>query len=698
MKILIVKGVIMDIVVKRNKNLKKIALYIRKARYDKSALAFILMFAFSFIYSFVWSKLTLDRFFSLNQPVADLGSAMELVWITTHNTFSVYQAFQNILYSSGPYYIFWASYFKNPEIFLLIFQSTFLGFSAIPIYLISRLEIGTKTESILIGCAYLFYFPLSGINWFAFHFQAMFIPLFLTGYYFYKRDKTKLSIFLFILAGFVKFPFFILILLFSFIESVRYMHKLKEDERVDYFARKLWSLIFLSIISTVFLLLGYFIIIHNNTTVQTYLHIPNGTSLIYLQSSYSKFVTILLVFSPFFFLPFLSKKWLLLYFPFIFLVIYSNNSSYVFPVLFQSQYTSVIIPFLFLGLIDVLRNFPHTNTNDKQFSISNKKIVNHQEIIISRKKLVFAIFALTLIFAIFYQPYGPLNPYNPDNFNLVGQTQYNVTRYNYFEDEINLIPISCPYVLMQNNMPELLPRELSYNFTILNVGLTPFAPNLSIGEVINNSFPREIVGNKWIDVKIVYAMGDAFTPNYFFAGYPGSPSMYCFLKVLYNSSLYGIYAQEGSVILLKRGYTGYPVLYSPFNIYYSMNSLCNLVSNYTENNNTLTYSNISYHSLFRTSDVFYPPGRYNLTISLKSSSYSNENNLSLGIVRQGQSGNWRAFNITSRDFSKKNGVNKITFQFTINDFYKFLYFELYLNKWVGEVTVLSLGLNEINPI
>lgn len=664
---------------------------------NKSYLGLILMIIFSLLYSIVWSRFTLDRYFSLNQPVADLGNAMELIWVTTHNTFSGAEILQNILYSCGPYYLFWVQYFKNAEILLLVFQSIFLGFSAIPIYLVSRIELGNRLESILIGCSFLLYFPLSGINWFAFHFQAMFIPLFLTGYYFYKRGNVKLSILFLVMAGSVKFPFYIFILIFALIETVTLVYKWKNKQEIISFKQKLSYLIFLSTESIFFLLLGYFMIINHNTTTQIYLHTSSSSYLVYLQSSYSKFITLVLIFSPLLFLPFMSKKWLLLYFPFIFLIIYSTNSGYFFPSLFHSQYTSFIIPFLFLGLIDSLHNFPSSKTINQDSSTIPKRSVNLNEILITRRKLILTVFVLILIFAIFYQPYGPLNTFSPDNFNLVDQTQYNMTQYNYFEETVSLIPINS-YVLMQNNMPELLPRQLSYNMTILNVGLTPFAPNLSIREVVNNSFPRLILGNKWINVKIDYAIGDAYTSNYFFASYPGSPSMYNFLQVLYNSSLYGIYAQEGSVILLKRGYTGSPMLYSPLCVNYSASQLCNLISNSTYRNDTINYSNISYRSLFRSNEVFYPPGIYSVTVYLKSSSNSNSDNMSLGVVKQGQSGNWKTFNITSKNFTHKNAINRISFQFTLDNFYKFLYFELYVNKWLGTITVMSLHIDEIKPL
>ena len=111
----------------------------------------IFIIIISFIYTLVWSIITVDKYFALNQPVADLGDAMQTIWSTTHNSFNSTQLLINFFQSGGPYYLFWSSNFKGLGIFLLIFQSFFLGFSAVPLYLISKKELGSSTQATFIS-------------------------------------------------------------------------------------------------------------------------------------------------------------------------------------------------------------------------------------------------------------------------------------------------------------------------------------------------------------------------------------------------------------------------------------------------------------------------------------------------------------------------------------------------------------------
>lgn len=652
----------------------------------------------SIIYSSFWSLITVDKYFALNQPVADLGDAMESIWLTVHNSFNLTQVFSNFMGSAGPYYLFWLSNYKSMGIFLLIFQSSFLGFSAVPLFLIARKELRNELHAVIISIIFLIYFPLSGINWFTFHFQAMFIPLFFSGFYFYIRKMNKVSFLILLMAGMVKFPFIIFITIFALIEILLKYKDNRHKCTLKIFIRIEKYLIILFILSILILIFGYLLIIKNNLTVATYVHSSTIGLNIYFSTAYNKFVTILFIFSPFAFLPLLSKKWLPSYLPFIALLLYSNSNIFIFPVIFQVQYMSMIIPFIFLGLIDSLKRFPNSHFN-KGKDIKNFKAIKSSETnIFQRGKVTVAIFISVLLFSVFFQPYSPLNSYTPDNFSFSEQTTYNMTQYNYLMEEANLIPITNPYVLMQNNMPQLLPRFLDYNNTALTVGLTAFSPNISFNEVFANSFPRNIIGDKWTNVKIDYALGDGYTPNYFLAHYPGSPSTLTFLNVLYGSGIYGIYAQMGSVVLLKRNYSGAPLLYAPYNIKYDVNQYQNLISNATYNNCEYTYSSVAYHSLFKTNQNFFPPGVYNLSIDISTSSIFSKNNLSLSVVRSGYSGIWDTFNITSRDFQTEGVMKTITFRLIVNNFYNFLYFEPYVNVWRGMLTIGSINVKEVSAI
>lgn len=657
----------------------------------------IFIIIISFIYTLVWSIITVDKYFALNQPVADLGDAMQTIWSTTHNSFNSTQLLINFFQSGGPYYLFWSSNFKGLGIFLLIFQSFFLGFSAVPLYLISKKELGSSTQATFISSIFLIYFPLSGINWFAFHFQAMFIPLFFLAYYFYVKQMKKMSFILFLIAGLVKFPFILFIAMFAIIQIILSLRDNVNGRKLEAIMSKERYLFILFILSFIIFILGYFLTIRYNLTISIYTHSSSANFNLFVSTAYSKFLTLLLIFIPFAFLPLFSKKWVLLYLPFIALMFYSNSNIYVFPHIFQLQYMSMIIPFIFLGFIDSLKGFPISTPRK---TIFKAKVVYGREYkpIPKRQNVIIAIFLFVILFALFFQPYGSFNSYTSDNFSYSEQVSYNLTQYNYLVSEADLIPTNNPYVLMQNNMPELLPRTLEYNNTPLTVGLVAFAPDLNISNVLLNSFPRQIIGSKWTDVKIDYALGDGYTPNYFLSSYPGSPSTLEFLKVLYSSGIYGIYAQQGDVVLLKRNFNGSPILYKPYNEYYLTNQFQYLLSNISYISGEPTFANVSNHAIFRTAPLFFPPGIYNLSVKFRSRSNFSENNLSLSVVGSGTAGIIKSFNITSSDFKTFNTMETINLSFTLNTFLKFIYFEPYVNTWKGSLSIGNLSVKEINPL
>ena len=83
---------------------------------------------------------------------------------------------------------------------LLIVQSTILGITAIPVYLIAKQKLRSETIAVLIAITYLLYLPLHDLNWFDFHFE-IFIPItLLLGYYYHEVGSLKRSLLFFILA------------------------------------------------------------------------------------------------------------------------------------------------------------------------------------------------------------------------------------------------------------------------------------------------------------------------------------------------------------------------------------------------------------------------------------------------------------------------------------------------------------------
>ena len=146
-------------------------------RFNKS----YIVLAMGFIsYLVVWTYIVLIRYFSLNATVYDLGSAAEGLYFGIHPYFQTnYGYVQSFFRSEFTVFLSPLSFLPNVTLTLMILQTFFLALPIFAIYKISKnLKLG-EIASVLISLLYLFYPPLSGVNWYDFHFQALFIPLFL---------------------------------------------------------------------------------------------------------------------------------------------------------------------------------------------------------------------------------------------------------------------------------------------------------------------------------------------------------------------------------------------------------------------------------------------------------------------------------------------------------------------------------------
>ena len=114
---------------------------------------------------------------------------------------------------------------------MLVIQEIFLGLPAIVIYLIAQTHIKDKTSSLLISLSYLLYFPLAGVNYYDFHFQAFFMLFFLLGYFTFIKGKYIYSSIFFFLSGTVRFPYMVFPILFFLLllGSHLYIHFIKKQ-------------------------------------------------------------------------------------------------------------------------------------------------------------------------------------------------------------------------------------------------------------------------------------------------------------------------------------------------------------------------------------------------------------------------------------------------------------------------------------
>jgi Predicted membrane protein len=164
-----------------------------------------IMYLMIFVYTVGWSIISLLRYYSFNARYFDLGVSMGYITYSveglTLSKFVQIFALKPIVYLLDP--IAYAFSFQG----LLVFQSFFLALGAYPVFMISLEKLKNGTLAALLSASYLLYFPLAGLNWFDFHYQALFPTLFLLGYWFYIKGKKSLSLTFMVLSGMVHYPY-----------------------------------------------------------------------------------------------------------------------------------------------------------------------------------------------------------------------------------------------------------------------------------------------------------------------------------------------------------------------------------------------------------------------------------------------------------------------------------------------------------
>lgn len=519
-------------------------------------LQFLIIIIAVIIYIFSWSIIDILRLYSMQDSVFDSG----IISLTMGSIFH---------YHYLPYVTYMIGFSLLRIIFsplilidgitgMLVIQEIFLGLPAIVIYLIAKTHIKDKTSSLLISLSYLLYFPLAGVNYYDFHFQAFFMIFFLLGYLTFIKGKYLYSSIFFFLSGTVRFPYMVFPILFFLLllGSHLYIHFIKKqtDKReIDY---ALYNLIIgVSFLSVSYLILNrspYYI--NQMAYLGGYFHIHSGSILMNIESNIAnKIITIILILSPLLFIPLRNKKWMLLTIPFFGLLFYSNYNVYVYPNFYHFQYMVTIAPFLYLGLIYSIRIESGSVLNNVSKTMI-KKAIKKFYIELKRRKEPIGVLIAVILFAMVFQPYGPLNTSNSSSFDM-NIFHPDIKTYNEYKEIANLIPENNPYVIYQNNLPYIDVHDPSLSCLASFQTINGFNNNLSF-----------ILQNLTVTDNIDYAFG-------YIIGFSGSSqlTMCQAMNKLYQKGDYGIEASKGGFILLTKHYNMAPRIYEPiqFNSIYS---------------------------------------------------------------------------------------------------------------------------------
>ncbi len=638
----------------------------------------------------VWSYVALFRLYHLYSAVFDLGLFAEDLWLPLHTV----PTFTGILYqlfyvSIIPYLLSPLSLMGSLRVILVV-QTVFIWAAAFPLYFISRKFGLSPVLSLLISVCYFFYFPIAGINFFDVHKQAFFPFFFILSYTFYIYGHKKTSMVLFAITALIKWPYEIFVILFAFYELVSYFFNRRKAHLGN---KNLVYPFILFAFSSSALVLGYGISFLGGPMSVSSLHISPPTQTFPLGNIA---ITVMMILAPVFFLPLYSNKWVLFLIPFFVLMAIANNAAYFFPDIYTDQFLSMVVPFLFLGIIDVLsviyRGEPKYRAPQKKLSRIYKEIRSSQT-----AKIVVSVLILLVLLSIVFQPWSPLSSDNGYISWYKTNPYDNVNTYTYLSEEAAMIPRSNPYVLVPNNIPEAYPRAIvggPYHVGAFVMGFpSPVFLNITVGDAINNTFPYIAARGHIVYVPLDYAIS-TITNAVAFSN-SGYQSMVQIMDIMLESGKYGILAEANGTIVLERNYAYPPALYVPMNGYIEESDGCSPAGHQTVNN-SLIFSNTSSGSVMWYGGTKYYPGTYNDTLHffVYPESYGN---LSITAVLNGTSVSEQYIHVNdnSSDPSWYNlSFNQIIDNINLNTGY--YYFIIRSDGWTGKVAFSGISEMEVS--
>lgn len=632
----------------------------------------LIVIIFFLLYTTIWSYMVIERFYSLNAYVYDLGVSMQRGWELYHQTFPLYSYFQVFSISAIVYLVSPLTLLADYPL-LLIFQTVFLALASFPIYGISKHHLKNRGISLIVVSVYLMYFPLAGVNWYGFHYQALFITLFLCGYYYFLKGRYKLSVIFMVLSGTTGFPYMVFPWIFSLqmgIESL-YFKSLRKEKYNSGVLK--FSIILLSL-STIFLLIG---LLASGSFSSLNGNINNDNTLGFSFRLDEKIITMVYLLAPFLFIPLLSRRWIIMMLPFTYLILSSNYIGYSYPHIFQLQYSSGIIPFLVLGFIEGLSVLTRDNIH-----------VHLPKIKVNKKALRLAVTALilTALFASVYQPYGPLNSKSVDNFSLNQVISSNTSTYMDLVKMVSLIPNDSGNILYQDNLPELLPRPLSSTQSLYPSSV--MSTTITMQNVTEDQFPI-VAPNRVVSVGIQYAIADLKNPYY----YLGNDSMSSLLHLMYSSGYYGIISEAGGLVLLERNYSGPMMYYQSFSETFSAVSFINATSG-EYGINTVSASGFHNELAWHGPWTYIFPGRYSINFLMKTSETYGSNSMLLEVTTNSGVIVLNSTIIYGTNFTSAGSWHDFHFDFTSTSFYGDMEFLGFVYNWQGTVFMKDVGITQ----
>ena len=626
-------------------------------------------------YSIGWCAIALSKYYALNATVFDLGTFVQSNWGILHQTYTV-QSFLGLFAFDGISFLLAPISSTGNYPALLVLQTIVISGAIFPLYGITRQLLKSEKVALLVASSYLLYFPLAGANWFDVHSEAFFPLFFLLGVYFYTNSRLKPSLLSFLISGMVRFPFSLFAGIFAVLLLIGQLDSRQRGKIVT--PSKTWFAI--AIVAFIAVQSASFYWFFSAASLSPLGHIVTKPDYLWLGEPFSpslsdRAFTLILFLAPLLYLPLLSKKWIWFMLPFAYVVSTTHYWGYVYPKVFTLQYPAGFIPFLFLGLIDGLVFMQR---------------LKHKVLPIALVVLI-SVSALAIVF----QPYGPLNAISLIDFNRSNGAAKNSTIYQEFEHLVGLIPRDNSYVLFQNNMPQLLPRPLTYcpNSPYQSL-VSPLIPSL-----VTYDFRFKCPDNSFVSVMPDYVLTDPYSPWFNDKGAePYNQSMYDFARALYSKGNYGILAEASGMLLLKRGYSSAPSYFVPLREDYSARQLATQIANVDGTALNVTNLPTQAHDLVMWYGPYtsITPGFYNVTFWVEVLNPSPSDSLQLRIT--GDSGSISLGSMLVNATRLRPGVwLPLTMTFYSDSWYKGVEFTGSANSWNGTLLLRHVSLQQIAP-
>lgn len=635
------------------------------------------------LYNYFWDVIDADRILSLSAyygaTVFDMGLFFTTLWTIFHtfslHIFLVYLSVKPIALVMSP-----LSLINNPFFFVYL-QTFWISITVVPLYIIAYKKTGYKSVSLLLSISYLLFFGIAGQNWFDIHFQTLFVPLFVSGYALNLIGHRKLGFTLVILSGLAHFPyiiFSILFFIFLFIEETRDKGLFRVNRYVHVGLAT----------SVAVLVMGYLLTLYltGGGNIQAGFHIASGGIASKIAASIdSKVYAIILLLFPFLCLPLFSKKWIFFLLVYFILLFISGNAIYSFPNYIRLQYLGMIVPFLYIGTIEVLSNMEFTQQKRTTKDNKMRKVLSAS--FRFKLKVAVIIFILIVLLGTVFEPYGPLNKYSSTDFKMNEVTQYNISLYDHYVEMVDLIPRNDPYVLYQNNMPQILYRDPTVS------------ANYLFGEPNNYTY---FINGKWTS-DISYIIADPYS-DYFTSTGSGNYSlnMYAALNHFIGTGQYGILAEYNGIVMLKKEYKGNPIIYGPENKVFTSQDLYTGIT--TKNKSEeISFNNLTnYQTLWYGPYTFMQPGDYILNLEVKASNISSANKFQLRFsymlnMTSAQLIDINLISITGHNLTYSNRWENITLNIKAINFYDNVEFAGQNFEWNGNFSIRGITLKQISP-